>query len=98
MSQRFQDAKKDDGKNWIIPCETKGEGENQQYVFEITDNGRHNSDRRKPFKEGLPNSKDVNSAGKSKEREVRSGRCEETREDCMVSEEASIKQCIACCI
>ena len=43
-------------------------------------------------------SKDVNSAAKSKEREVRSGRCEETREDCMVSEEASIKQCIACCI
>ena len=30
-----EDAKKDDGKNWIIPCETKGEGENQQYVFEI---------------------------------------------------------------
>ena len=50
------------------------------------------------LKDGLPNSKDVNSAGKSKEREVRSGCCEETREDCMVSEEASIKQCIACCI
>lgn len=30
-----EDAKKDDGKNWITPCETKGEGENQQYVFEI---------------------------------------------------------------
>lgn len=30
-----EDAKKDDGKNWITPCETKGEGENQQYAFEI---------------------------------------------------------------
>ena len=29
------DAKKDDGKNWIRLCEIKGEGENQQYVFEI---------------------------------------------------------------
>ena len=29
------DAENDDGKNWITSCETKGEGENQQYVFEI---------------------------------------------------------------
>ena len=30
-----EDAENDDGKNWIKYCETKGEGENQQYVFEI---------------------------------------------------------------
>ena len=30
-----EDAENDDGKNWIASCETKGEGENQQYVFEI---------------------------------------------------------------
>ena len=30
-----EDAKNDDGKNWIRPCEIKGEGENRQYVFEI---------------------------------------------------------------
>lgn len=30
-----EDAENDDGKNWITFCETKGEGENQQYVFEI---------------------------------------------------------------
>lgn len=30
-----KDAENDDGKNWIKYCETKGEGENQQYVFEI---------------------------------------------------------------
>lgn len=47
------------------------------------------------LKKDYQTAKTLTVQAKAEEREVRSGSCEETGKDCMVSEETGIKQCIA---